>query len=471
LVDYGQHVWSDTIYYAVDQVHAAQGAISMNHLFGSGIYNVSETPEQQAQRVHNKKLEMLATKCYRADMLEVGYRWRGGIVLDDHLEVWDTVTGNGVYVTGTGVTDSHGTEPFNGWGPWQPHASMENNFTTWLYAKQISRLEFIDAMFAGRAFFGDPNLFDGVLDLASGEGFPMGRVVLTDRPQHDLLVHIEPVPPDVQVRLLQGEIRTSGPQYLFVNYLRDEILTGTMVGQAFTDTVTLNTTLPSFARIEVRSGAGAVWTFSNPLHFIRQLPANGIESHRVGGVLGPLTIRSASKFRWKTADFDAGAGHLSLGGDESPAGEGSLVIECGELGAPGAVLGADVFSFEAGVLTLSGFSGAESKIDVFWSTVGVLDQIPTITEVSLGTGYPNPFRDAGMVCEFALPEATHARLQVHDVQGRLVRVLVDENRDAGIHRIAWDGNDAYGKPAANGVYFLRLQAQGRSLTSKAVKTR
>jgi hypothetical protein len=148
-----------------------------------------------------------------------------------------------------------------------------------------------------------------------------------------------------------------------------------------------------------------------------------------------------------------------------------LVIECGELGAPGAVLGADVFSFEAGVLTLSGFSGAESKIDVFWSTVGVLDQIPTITEVSLGTGYPNPFRDAGMVCEFALPEATHARLQVHDVQGRLVRVLVDENRDAGIHRIAWDGNDAYGKPAANGVYFLRLQAQGRSLTSKAVKTR
>ena len=472
LIDYGNHVWSDTLYYAVDQVHAAGGAISLNHLFGPGIYgSLNETDEQKAQRVHNKKLEMLATRCYHADVFEVGYRWRGGIVLEDHLEVWDTVTGNGIYVTGNGVTDSHGTEPFNGWGPWQPNAAMENNFTTWLYAKEISRLEFIDAMLAGRAFFGDPNLFDGTLDLATGEGFPMGRIVLTDRAQHELLVHIEPVPADVQVRLLQGEIRTSGPQYLNVNFLRDETLTGAVIGQAFTDTVSLDTTLPSFARIEVRNGAGDVWAFSNPMHFVRELPDLGTPPLRVAGVIGPLTIRSAASFTWKSASFDSTAAHLSLGGDESPEGQGSIEIECGTLGAPGAVLGAATSSFDAGVLTLSGFSGEGSIIEVFWGAVGVLDQIPSIREVSLGVGHPNPFRDAGMVCEFALPSATHARLQVHDVQGRMVRVLVNEQRDAGVHRVAWDGNDSHGRPAANGVYFLRLDAQGRSLTSKAVKTR
>lgn len=472
LIDYGSHVWSDTLYYAADQVHAAGGAISMNHLFGSGIYGIqNETPAQKAQRVHNMKLAMIATKCYRSDMLEVGYRWRGGIVLADHLDTWDAVTGNGIYVTGTGVTDSHGTEPFNGWGPWQANAAMENNFTTWLYAKQFSRLEFIDAMLAGRAFFGDPNLFDGTLDLATGEGFPMGRIVYTDRPQHDFLVYIEPVPPDVQVRLLQGEIRTSGPEYLDVNYLRDEVLSGTVVGQAFTDTVNLNTTLPSFARIEVRSAAGDVWAFSNPIHFLHEFPANGIPPLRVAGVVGPIEVRSAAKFTWKSASFDSVGAHLTLQGDESPEGQGSIEIECGTLGIPGAVLGAATSSFDAGILTVSGFSGDASTIDVFWGAVGVLDQIPTVREVSLGVGHPNPFRDAGMVCEFALPAATHTRLQVHDIQGRLVRILVNERREAGIHRVAWDGNDSQGRPAANGVYFLRLDVEGRSLTSKAVKTR
>jgi len=141
------------------------------------------------------------------------------------------------------------------------------------------------------------------------------------------------------------------------------------------------------------------------------------------------------------------------------------------LGIPGAVIGAAHSTFDAGILTISGFSGDASTIEVFWGAVGVLDQIPSIREVSLGVGHPNPFRDGGMVCEFALPQATHARLQVHDVQGRLVRVLVNERREAGIYRVAWDGNDSQGRSAANGVYFLRLEAQGRSLTSKAVKTR
>jgi hypothetical protein len=472
LVDYGTHVWSDTIYYAVDQVHAVGGAVSMNHLFGSGIYgNLNETPAQKAQRVHNRKLEMLATRVYHADMLEVGYRVRGGIVLEDHLDTWDTVTGNGIYVTGNGVTDSHGTTPFNGWGPWQPTAPHENNFTTWLYAKEISEIEFIRAMLGGRAFFGDPNLFEGTLDLSTAEGFPMGRVILTDRAQHDLLVHIEPVPADVQVRLLQGEIRTSGPQYLVVNFLRDEVLSGTVAGEAFSDTVALDTTLPSFTRIEVRSGEGEEWAFSNPIHLIRELPSLGIPPLRVAGVLGPITIRSAENFTWKSAAFDSVAATLQLGGDESPVGEGSIEIDCGTLGMPGTVVGAASHSFDAGILTVSGFSGPGSTINVYWGAIGVLDQIPSVREVSLGTGHPNPFRDAGMMCEFALPRAGHVRLHVHDIQGRLVRVLVDEKREAGIHRASWDGLDSHERPAANGVYFLRLEAEGRSLTSKAVKTR
>jgi hypothetical protein len=468
MVDYGSHSWPDTIYYAVDQVHAVGGAVSLNHMFGTGIYgNLNETEEEKARRVRNRKMALVNTRAYRADMLEVGYRWRGGIQLAAHLDTWDTLTGNEVFLTGNGVTDSHGTEPFNGWGPWQPQAQLENNFVTWLYAAQISEADFIRARLSGRAYFGDPYRFDGSVDLASGEGFPMGRIVLTDRAQHDLYVHVDSVPADVRVRLLQGEIRGGANEYLNVNVLRDEILSGTVAGGAFADTVTLDTALSSFARIEISSSSGEEWAFSNPLHFLRQVPSRGIPAPRLAGVLGPLILLGAERFTLKSASFDSSSVQLSLGGDEAQAGAGSLEIDCGTLGAPSVVRGASSSTFDAGILTLFGFSGPGSAIEVFWSLVGV----PSIHEVSLGIGHPNPFRDAGMICEFALPSKTRARLEVHDVRGRRVRTLVDEERDAGVHRVSWDGKDARGLPAGNGVYFLRLQAAGRALTSKAVKTR
>jgi flagellar hook assembly protein FlgD len=52
-----------------------------------------------------------------------------------------------------------------------------------------------------------------------------------------------------------------------------------------------------------------------------------------------------------------------------------------------------------------------------------------------------------------------------------VRIVEDSFRDAGVHRIRWDGRDESGRSVANGVYFLRLRALGRTLTTKAVKLR
>ena len=62
-------------------------------------------------------------------------------------------------------------------------------------------------------------------------------------------------------------------------------------------------------------------------------------------------------------------------------------------------------------------------------------------------------------------------LEVLDVGGRRVRILLDERRPAGRHRVTWDGRDHYGGLVADGVYFLRLTANGETLTRKAVKVR
>ena len=51
--------------------------------------------------------------------------------------------------------------------------------------------------------------------------------------------------------------------------------------------------------------------------------------------------------------------------------------------------------------------------------------------------------------------------------GRLVRTLVDERRNAGTFLVPWDGTDTYGTRAASGTYLFRLRSGGLSDTRKA----
>ena len=56
-----------------------------------------------------------------------------------------------------------------------------------------------------------------------------------------------------------------------------------------------------------------------------------------------------------------------------------------------------------------------------------------------------------------------------DVTGRRVRTLDLGFKERGLHRVRWDGTDEGGRPVAAGVYWLRLEHDGKSLTQKAVR--
>ena len=70
---------------------------------------------------------------------------------------------------------------------------------------------------------------------------------------------------------------------------------------------------------------------------------------------------------------------------------------------------------------------------------------------------PNPFNPQTTV-HFNLPETRGVRLDVYDVQGRLVKSLLNEVRSAGQNQVTWDGRDQTGRGAASGTYFARLEA-------------
>jgi len=81
--------------------------------------------------------------------------------------------------------------------------------------------------------------------------------------------------------------------------------------------------------------------------------------------------------------------------------------------------------------------------------------------------YPNPFSHQVSVC-WQMPCAGNLTLHVYDIAGRQVRSLFSGRCMSGRHVVSWDGATDSGKRLAAGVYILRLDSQGRSLTRKLI---
>ena len=60
------------------------------------------------------------------------------------------------------------------------------------------------------------------------------------------------------------------------------------------------------------------------------------------------------------------------------------------------------------------------------------------------------------------------RLSVFDLSGRAVSTLLRSTLKPGDYSLAWNGRDDAGRRLAQGVYFLRLDAEGERQTVKTL---
>jgi YVTN family beta-propeller protein len=74
---------------------------------------------------------------------------------------------------------------------------------------------------------------------------------------------------------------------------------------------------------------------------------------------------------------------------------------------------------------------------------------------NLAQNYPNPFNPITSI-QFQIAKSSVTRLEVYNLNGRLVRTLLDKNLSAGDYRVTWDGKNADNKKVASGVYIYRL---------------
>ncbi len=71
--------------------------------------------------------------------------------------------------------------------------------------------------------------------------------------------------------------------------------------------------------------------------------------------------------------------------------------------------------------------------------------------------YPNPFNAETMI-SYELPVSAHVVLEIYNIMGQGLRVLADEQQQAGRHTIIWDGCNNDLQASASGVYFARLKS-------------
>jgi hypothetical protein len=86
-------------------------------------------------------------------------------------------------------------------------------------------------------------------------------------------------------------------------------------------------------------------------------------------------------------------------------------------------------------------------------------------EFKLGQNYPNPFNPSTTIT-YELPTASHVTLIVYNVLGQDVAVVVNEDKQSGVHQARFDALNFPG-----GVYFYRIQTKDFVETKKLLVLR
>jgi hypothetical protein len=95
-------------------------------------------------------------------------------------------------------------------------------------------------------------------------------------------------------------------------------------------------------------------------------------------------------------------------------------------------------------------------------------QIPSRPlEFELSQNYPNPFNPTTAIA-YALQKKAMVSLEIYNLLGQRVKMLVNDYQTPGLHRIFWDGTNDQEKAVASGIYFYRLVVDGAAQAKKMV---
>ncbi len=95
----------------------------------------------------------------------------------------------------------------------------------------------------------------------------------------------------------------------------------------------------------------------------------------------------------------------------------------------------------------------------------VSDPLPEL--FVLNQNYPNPF-NATTAIAYELPREAHVTIDIFNILGERVAILLNQRQAAGSHRVIWDGSGNDGKVVASGIYIYRMTADNTRVEKKMI---
>jgi hypothetical protein len=244
--------------------HSLGGVVSWNHPFG---YNGGPllSPSELAAKRRSVFTAMQAVGRFGVDILEVGYSLRGNVDAATHIDLWDTFSRNGNFLTGNGATDDH-----NGTG-WK---TKNNGFATGVWAASRTEADLSQALHAGRAYAAHVGRWPGgQIDMLVDDVVPMGGVSISTSSTRQLTIYASGLPSGSVVELVAGPVDYAGAVDPGTSIARSLGASSFSSGPA---TVTVDTSTSTFYRATVRLADGTVVGTGNPVWLLRSAPPGGV---------------------------------------------------------------------------------------------------------------------------------------------------------------------------------------------------
>lgn len=92
---------------------------------------------------------------------------------------------------------------------------------------------------------------------------------------------------------------------------------------------------------------------------------------------------------------------------------------------------------------------------------------PIIKTTRLENNYPNPFNPSTSI-QYSLRTRSCVRIDIFNIKGQKVRTLIDEQKEAGIHSVEWNGKDDSNNNTGSGVYFYKMTTPDYSSVHKMI---
>jgi glutamine cyclotransferase len=112
-------------------------------------------------------------------------------------------------------------------------------------------------------------------------------------------------------------------------------------------------------------------------------------------------------------------------------------------------------------------SGIVYKMDIGYTGIEEKPIGGNVQTVGFATSMANPVRGSSPIA-YNTAAPGRVSIVIYNSTGRLVKTLVNGVQPAGAKTVFWNGMDDNQRAVANGIYFLKLDAEGQAVTHKLI---